>query len=168
MPVFLKDLDVTARVAGLNSALIVPCNMCPAVTVAVREEQPFLQPFRSILTSAPYERYIRALQSRLAEQNVTTEVFRSSIYHQWFLCMWTAGQRKKLENFAKGYEAVIVLGCDSAAETVRGAVSSIDCRVIEGMGVAGLLNAKMSLRWPGYIFFEDCRITPISQLQEGE
>jgi hypothetical protein len=43
MPIHFNDLDVASEVAGLSSALIVPCNMCPAVTVAVREEKPFHQ-----------------------------------------------------------------------------------------------------------------------------
>jgi len=34
MPIHFNDLDVVSEVAGLSSALIVPCNMCPAVTVA--------------------------------------------------------------------------------------------------------------------------------------
>ena len=43
MPIHFNDLDVVSEVAGLNSVLIVPCNMCPAVTVAVREKKPFMQ-----------------------------------------------------------------------------------------------------------------------------
>ena len=43
-------LDVISETAGLNSALIVPCNMCPAVTVAVRERKPFIQ-LKSLLIS---------------------------------------------------------------------------------------------------------------------
>ncbi len=30
MPIHFNDLDVVSEVAGLSSALIVPCNMCPA------------------------------------------------------------------------------------------------------------------------------------------
>jgi hypothetical protein len=75
MPLHFNDLDVVSEVAGLRSALIVPCNMCPAITVAVREKQPFMQFFRSFLRSAPFEQYIRVLQSRLREEGVTTEVF---------------------------------------------------------------------------------------------
>jgi hypothetical protein len=47
MPIHFNDLDVASEVAGLSSALIVPCNMCPAVTVAVREEKPFVGSFRT-------------------------------------------------------------------------------------------------------------------------
>ncbi|MHC4264554.1 MAG: hypothetical protein ACYSUK_01320 [Planctomycetota bacterium] len=163
MPIHLNDLDVISEAAGLSSALIVPCNMCPAATVAVRKNKPFMQLFRSLLKSIPFEEYIRGLQSRLSEKGVNTKVFRSNLYHQWFLCMWTSRQRKKLKKYAQQYEAVIVLGCDSATETVRDVVKSTDCKVIEGMEVAGVMNARLSFRFPCNVCFEDCKIVPLSQ-----
>jgi hypothetical protein len=163
MPIHFNDLDVVSEVTGLDSVLIVPCNMCPAVTVAVREEKPFIQFFRSFLKSVPFEQYMGTLQSRLREKGVNTKVFKSYIPHQWFLCMWTSGRRKKLEKYVKQYEAVIVLGCDSATETVRDSVKSTDCKVIEGMEVAGIMNAKLRFHLPCNVSFEDCKITPISQ-----
>jgi len=163
MPIHLKDLDVVSEAAGLSSALIVPCNLCPAVTVAVNQKQPFMRLFRSVLKSAPFEQYIRDLQSRLSEKGVKTKVFRSPLYHQWFLCMWTWGRRKKLQKQAEQHDAVIVLGCDTANETVRDAVESTGTRVIEGMQVAGLMNAKLSIQMPGNVTFTDCKIIPISQ-----
>jgi hypothetical protein len=168
MPIHLQDLDVVAQAEGVSSALIVPCNLCPAVTVAVNQKQPFMKLFRSVLKSAPFEQYIEDLQSRLGENGVRTKVFRSPIYHQWFLCMWTGGRRKKLENAAKDHDAVIVLGCDTANETVRDAVKSTGARVIEGMQVAGLMNAKLSIQLPGNIAFKDCKIIPISGQQKNE
>ena len=163
MPIHLNDLDVVPEVAGLSSALIVPCNMCPAVTVAVRENKPFIQFFRSFFKSAPFEQYIRALQTRLSEKGVKTKVFKNNLYHHWFLCMWSSGRRKKLQKYAKQYEAVIVLGCESATETVHELVESIDCKVIQGMEVAGFMNAKPKFHLPCNISFEGCKIIPISQ-----
>jgi hypothetical protein len=168
MPIYLNDLDVVSKVAGLSSALIVPCNMCPAVTVSVKEKKPFIQFFRSFLKSVSFEQHIRNLQSQLKEKGVTTKVFKNPIPHQWFLCMWTLGRRRKLEKIAKKYEAVIVLGCDSANETVRESVNSADCKVIEGMGVAGIMNAKMSFHFLFNVSFEDCKISPISQQRREE
>jgi hypothetical protein len=81
MPIHFNDLDVVSAAAELQSALIVPCNMCPAATVAVREKKPFMQFFRSFLKSLPFEQYIGKLQSRLREQGVDTKVFRSNLYH---------------------------------------------------------------------------------------
>ena len=168
MPIHFNDLDVVSEVAGLKSALIVPCYMCPAVTVSVREKKPFIQFFRSFLKSAPFEQYIRSLQSRLSENGVKTKVFKSNLYHQWFLCMWTSGRRKKLKKYSKQYEAVIVLGCESATETVRDSVKSTDCKVFEGMEVAGIMNAKPRFRLPCNVSFEDCKIIPISQQKKEE
>ena len=162
MPIHFKDLDVVSETAGLRSALIVPCNMCPAVTVSNREKKPFMQLLRSLLKSLPFEQYLKKLQSRLREQGIKTEIFRSNLYHQWFMCMWTSAQRRKLQKAAGKYEAVIVLGCESATETVRDSVKSPGCKVIEGMKVSGIMNATLRLNLPFNISFEDCRIVPIS------
>lgn len=168
MPIHLDDRNVTVELAGSQSVLIVPCNMCPAVTVAVREGKPFLQLFKSFLRSAPFERHIEALQSRLEEQGVSTSVFRSDVPHQWFMCMWTAGRRKKLQAQAKQHDAVMVLGCGSATETVRGAVRSTDCKVIEGMEAAGIMNARLRFDLPANLSFEDCSVLPLSPRQKAE
>jgi hypothetical protein len=168
MPIHLNGLDVVSEVAGMSSALIVPCNMCPAVTVAVDEKRPFMQLFRSLLKSPPWEQHLKALQSRLREKGVKADVFKSNLYHQWFVCMWTSGRRKKLQKAAEKYDAVISLGCDTANETVRDAVKPNGCKVIEGMEVTGLMNAKMSLSVKGDISFKDCKIIPISQSKKSE
>lgn len=163
MPIHLEDLDVVSQAEGASSALIVPCNMCPAVTVAADTKQPFLRLFRSLLRSAPFERHIDELQSRLEEKGVATRVFKSPLYYQWFLCMWTRGRRRKLRKEAEKHDVVVVLGCDTANETVREAVEPTGARVIEGMRVTGFMNAKMTLDLAGNVSFEDCRIIPISQ-----
>jgi hypothetical protein len=162
MPIHFHDKDVTSDVEGLNSALIVPCNLCPAVTVAVRENRPFLRLFRSLAKSAPFEEYLEGLQSQLTKKGVTTKVFRSNLHHQWFLCMWTSRRRKKLKKIAKNYDAVIVLGCDSATETVRKAVESADVRVIEGMKTAGIMNGELTFQLPGTVHFGNCTVVPFS------
>jgi hypothetical protein len=167
MPIYLRDLDVLPETAGLNSALIVPCNMCPAVTVAVREQKPFIKLFSNFLKSVPFEEHVKALQSKLRDQGVATKVFKSPLYHQWFLCMWTSGRRKKLQKYAQQYDAVIVLGCDSAVATVRDLLESTDCKVIRGMEIAGIMNAKPSFKLPCTISFEDAKVVPISDSGES-
>ena len=168
MPIHFNDLNVVSEVTGLSSALIVPCYMCPAVTVAVREKKPFIQLFRNFLKSAPFEQYIKTLQSQLEEHGVKTKVFRSIPSHEWFMCMWTSRKRKKLQKCAEQYDAVIVLGCDSATETVRDVVKSTDCKVIEGMEVTGIMNAQIRFHLPGNVSFENCKTVPISQQKRKE
>ena len=168
MPLHFEDLDVSSEVAGMSSVLIVPCNMCPAVTVAARENKPFLRLFRNFLRSDPFERHIRVLRSRLTEQGVQTRVFNSRLPHQWFLCMATSARREKLRKEARRHDAAIVLGCETATETVREAVDPIGCKVIEGMETVGFMNAKMKFQLPGNVSFEDCRVVPMSQRKKEE
>ena len=161
MPLHFEDLDVLSEVQGLRSVLIVPCRMCPAVTIAVRENQPFMKIWKSLLESQPFERYLEALQARLKDMAVESKVFRCRLPYQWFMCMWTEGTRKKLSKEARGHDAVIVLGCNSATVTVRDTVESTGCRVIEGMEASGIMNARLSFTFPGNITFRDCKYTPM-------
>ena len=162
MPLHLEDRDVLAEAEGLGSVLIVPCCMCPAVTAAVDEGEPFLRLFRHGLKSAPFERRIDRLRSRLDERGVRTGVFGSPLPHQWFLCMCPAGRREKLRRRAAGFDAAVVLGCETAVETVRESVGPTGCRVIEGMTATGYMNAKLRVRLPCDVSFDDCKFVPRS------
>lgn len=68
-----------------------------------------------------------------------------------------------MQKRAEQYDAVIVLGCDSATETVRDMVKSTDCKVIEGMKVAGIMNARIKFKLPGNVSFDNCKTVPISR-----
>ena len=163
MPIHLNDMDVVTETEGVHSALIIPCYMCPAVTVATREKKTFIQFMSHLLKSPPFEKYIKSLQSALSERRIETKVFESRFVHHWFLCMWPSNRRRKLMREINNYDAAIVLGCDSATETVRELVEENDCKVIQGMEVVGFMNAKMKFSLPCNISFEDCRIVPISR-----
>jgi len=163
MPLHLEDLDIMQEVEGLSSVLIVPCNMCAAVTVAMNENKPFLRLFRNFLKSVPFDQYIKKLQSRLRAKGVQSTLFKCTLPHQWFLCMSTRGRKRKLAEQVKKYEAAIVLGCDSAVETVRNAAISTNCKVIPGMKIGGIANATLQFSLPNTISFQDSKIVSISQ-----
>jgi len=161
MPIHFNDLDITSEVEGLNSALFVACNMCAGASLAVKENKPFIQFFRSFLKSPPLERHIRRLQFQLSQKGMKTKWLRGGVIQQFFLCLWTSRQRYKLQKCAKKYEAVIVLGCDSAIKTVRDSVKGTDCKVIKGMEVAGIMNVKPRFHLPCNISFEESKIIPV-------
>lgn len=161
MPMHMEDKDVVSQLDGIGSALIVPCRMCPAVTIAERMKMPFMQFFRSLLKSQPFEQYLKKLQERLKEQGIMSDIFGCTLYHQWFMCMWTWGIRRKLAKTARKYEAVIVMGCNSATETVRDAVEPVGCRIVEAMVPVGIMNAKLRFQFPGNITFEGGKIAPL-------
>lgn len=157
MPIHLDDLDVVSEVEGLGSALIVACNMCAGASLAEREDKPFMQFFRSLLKSPPLERHIARLESRLRQKGVNAKKFKAGVIQQFFLCLWTSRQRRKLRESANEYEAVVVLGCDSAIQTVRDSVDGTDCRVVPGMAVAGVMNTRPRFHWPCNISFTSSR-----------
>jgi hypothetical protein len=161
MPIHLNEIDFVSEVEGLDSALIVACNMCAGASLAMKENKPFIQFFRSLLKSPPLEKYIERLKSQLSEKGVKTKWFRGGIIQQFFLCLWTLRQRSKFHNCAKKYEAVIVLGCDSAIETVRNSVKGTDCNVVKGMQVAGIMNTKPKFHLPGNISFQESQVIPM-------
>ena len=161
MPMHMEDLDVVSQLDGVSSALIVPCRMCPAVSVADRTGRPFMQFFRSLFKSPPLEEYLRSLQDRLKQHGIESNVFGCTIYHQWFMCMWTEGIRKKLSRKAGQYDAVIVLGCSSATVTVVDVVEPLGCRVVEGMIPVGIMNGKMRLKFPFALTVADSKVVPL-------
>ena len=168
MPLHFEDLDVVSEARGSHSALIVPCNICPAATVADRENKPFLRIFTIFLKSAPFEKYISTLQDRLLDQGVRSKVFKNRLPHQWFLCMWTAARQRKLQKHARRYDTIIVLGCESATRTVRDSIGPTNCKLIEGMETTGIINSKLSMRLPCDICFKDSKVIPFSPTKKKD
>jgi hypothetical protein len=161
MPAHLEDRNIMPEVEGLNSALIVACNMCAGASFAMKENKPFLQLFRSLLKSPPLERHVNKLQSQLNKKGLKTKWFRVGILQQFFLCLWTPRQCTKFHESAKEYEAAIVYGCDSAFKTIRDSVQGTGCKVIEGSEFGGIMNTKTRFHFPCNISFEESRIVPV-------
>lgn len=158
MPFHLNDRDFSADLAGIRSVLIVPCRFCPAASLAVREDRPYIRLFRNFLRTPSYESYIQDLKSRLEGEGIRTDVFDSRLPHQFVVCMWTSGRRKDLARQAARYDAVIVLGCDAAAEAVRSCVPP-RCQVVPGMEVDGIMTVIPSFQWPFNISLEASSLT---------
>jgi hypothetical protein len=163
MPFRLEDRDISSDIRGVLSALIVPCRFCPAASLAVREGKPYIELFRKFLRTPSYEAYIQRLKSRLETAGIRTAVFDSKLPHQFVVCMWTAARRKDLARQAAEYDAVIVLGCDGAIETIRSSLQSHDCRIIPGMEVEGLMDVIPIVRFPFNVSLELGRVTRVLQ-----
>jgi hypothetical protein len=164
MPFYLKEVDVVPEVAKFQSVLIVPCRLCPAVSLAVRKNRPFIQFSRNPLRTECYEDHIANLQSRLEDEGVQTEVFRSSILN-YAHCMWTPRKREKLLKRISEFDAVVVLGCEAAYESVCDLIKSIDCQVFNGMESEGLLNVIPKINWPFNISLELSGVTETTMRQ---
>ena len=161
MPIYLKEVDVVAEVAKFKSVLIVLCRFCPAASLAVRNDKPYLEIFRRLLKTEPYEALVDNMQSRLKKEGLKTNVFKGNLLN-YLICLWTSGWRKKLIKRASQFEAVVVMGCESAYESIEEILKSTDCQVFQGMESEGVLNAIPQVHLPFNISFEKFKVTPMS------
>lgn len=162
MPFYLKEVDVVRELAEFQSVLIVPCRFCPAASLAVRNNQPFIKLSHGHLKTECYEDFIRKMQSRLEKEGVRTAVFRSSIF-SYAHCMWTSGKRTKLLKRASEYDAVAVLGCEGAYDSVCDIIKSTNCQVFHGMESEGVLSLTTKLDWPLTISLELAGLTEMGR-----
>jgi hypothetical protein len=160
MPIYLKDVDVVPEVAKFQSALIVLCRFCPAVSLAVRNDKPFIEFFRRLLKTEPYEELIDNMQSRLKKEGLKIGVFKGNLLN-YMICLWTSGGRKKLIKHASQFEAVVVMGCESAYESVQEILKSTNCQVFQGMESEGVLNAIPKVHLPFNLSLEKFKVTPM-------
>ena len=163
MPFYLKESDVSSRLAGLQSVLIVPCRFCPAASLSVRENEPYIELFRRFLRTGAYESFIQTLTRRLEDRGIKTAVFDSRLLHQFVACMWTSRRREELAKRAAQFDGVLVLGCDAMVETVNSALESADCRVIQGMEIEGLMNVLPTVSFPLRLSLELQSVTDVAR-----
>jgi len=161
MPVYLQDIHDFRRLEQFASVLIVPCRFCPAAGLALRNNAPYFEFFRHLLKTDAYERYIETMKSALGKKGVKVDVFRSRVPHQFVVCMWTSRRRKQLMNHAKNYDALVVLGCEAAVQTILDSVDSASFQVVQGMRTEGIMSILPRFKWPDRIMLQLNSITPL-------
>jgi len=168
MPIYLKAVDVVPEVVKFKSALIVVCRFCPAASLAVRNNKPYLEIFRRLLKTEPYEELIKDIQTRLEKEGLKIGVFKGNLIN-YLICLWTSGGRKKFIKYASQFEAVVVMGCESAYESVKELLKSTECQVFPGMESEGVLNAIPKIHLPFNLSLERFNVTPmIYQRKQSE
>ena len=161
MPVYLKDIVEFPELETFKSALIIPCRFCPEASMAVRTNRPYFEFLRRFLKTASYEELIETIKSNLEKKGIIADVFKSRWLHQFVICMWTKSRRKKLLKRAEQYDALVVLGCEAAVDTVHDAVKSTPCKVFQGMRSEGIMSIQPLFHMPGNISLELNNVTPL-------
>jgi hypothetical protein len=147
MPMHLEPRDISGDLENFRSVLIVSCPVCPPMCLAMQQKSPFIELFKRGLKTGAFENYIKAIREPLERRGVRTGVY--SVYTPSpMMCLWLKSQHNRLLKRARNYEAVLVLGCDSAVHTVREALKDTDCQVIQGMRMIGVTNATVKVRFP--------------------
>lgn len=165
MPINLQPIDIFDSLSEVHSVLIVYCPICPQISLAMQTESPWLELFKTGFTTAALEDRIREIRKPLETRGVRTDVFTMRLPIP-MMCLWTEGQRRRLQDRAEGYEAVVVLGCDSAAYTAQQVLKNTDCQVILGMRMMGITNATVTHTFPLKFDLVNTSRVPIGQVGE--
>ena len=160
MPFYLDAPDVIPEIVNFKSVLIVPCRFCPAASMAVRSNEPYIEFPRRFLKTASYERQLAEMKDSFEKRGIKTGVFKSHFLHQFVLCMWTAKRRKALLKRARNYEAVVVMGCEAAVATIRGTLESTACHVISGLRSEGIMSIQPRFALPCNVRLDLESVTP--------
>lgn len=142
MPILLQPTNVTAQLEQFGLVVIVSCPVCPAVSMAIARSEPLFDFFKHGFKTEALEDHIKSIQTDLERRGVRTAAFAMRLPHP-LMCLWTARQRDRLLKRAISFEAVLVLGCHSAAMTAEDALRDADCKVFLGMREVGLTNATL-------------------------
>ena len=92
--------------------------------MAVRTNRPYFEFLRKFLKTSSFEELIDTIKSNLEKKAVKTDVFKSYWPHQFVVCMWTKRRRRKLLKRSTKYDALVVLGCEAAVDTIHDAVKT--------------------------------------------
>ena len=147
MPVHLEPLDVSSDLENFRSVLIVSCPVCPPMCLAMQQNSPFIEFFKRGLKTGAFEDYIQSIRKPLEQRGVRTGAYSIHVPTP-MMCLWTEWQRGRFLKRASDYEAVLVLGCDSATHAVQEVLKNTDCQVIQGMQMIGTTNATLKVRFP--------------------
>ena len=147
MPFHLESLDLSDELQGYKSVLIVTCPVCPPVSLASDTKTPFMEFFKHGIKTPAYEAHLAEIRESLEQDGVRTGVFTSYLPCA-AACLWTGGQRKRLLKRAAGYDAALVMGCESARYTVADTLKDTNCDVFLAMELVGITNATLKFGLP--------------------
>jgi hypothetical protein len=140
MPIFLQPKNNASSLYGFKSVLIVTCPVCPAVSLAIQQKKPYMELLRHFLATGALREQVAGLKADLEQRGIRTGTFTSYLPLP-LMCLWSAGQRRRLLRKARGYQAIAILGCDAATVNARDALVSLGCEIVQMMQVAGIVTA---------------------------
>jgi hypothetical protein len=130
-----------------ESVLFVICEVCPKMCMSVKQNRPYVSLSRLFGKKDFFDEYIAGLQKNFADQEVQTGVFRNQKLNS-MMCLWPQKQRDMLSEYSKKFQAIAVIGCQSAVFTVKDSMKSRDIKIYPMMHVEGIANFKSRMEFP--------------------
>jgi hypothetical protein len=146
MPIALKLLHPGNRFDAYRSVLVAPCGVCPGMCLAAESGRPYIDLLRGAKQDC-FTEWVGGIRAALGSRGISTAVFRAPAWTP-MMCLWPAGVRERLSRESGKFDAVAVIGCESAAATVTGAVDLPAEAVVQLAETRGIANFKMEFYPP--------------------
>ena len=161
MPLLLEPVDVVDQLGEAQSVLVASCPICPAFSLAMNEAAPLVDFDRGLPRLMALKDHVAGLCDALESRGMRTDTF--TIYAPLpMMCLWTEGQRNRLVKHARSFDALLIMGCDSAAYTAAQALEGSRCRVIQAMRLIGITNARVGYKAPMKLVLEQTARVPVN------
>ena len=162
MPLHLESIDLSEKLQGYDSVLIVSCPICPPASLAADTDSPFVELFKHGIKTPAYQDHLNEIRKPLERLGINTGVFTSYLPSPT-ACVWTRGQRRRLRKRAQNYDAALVMGCESLRYLVEEELRDTNCDVILGMQLIGITNATLRFGFPFTVRLENFVRVPANE-----
>jgi len=144
MPLALSPVPIARQFDGCRSVMFVACNICPRMHFAWENHEPLFSAAMLLGKEDSFQRYLQGLQRDAQGRGQRSALFRTS--STTAACLWSTALAKKFRRAGAGYEAIGVIGCESAVKTV--AQIFPDKRIVQLVRVEGIANFTLRTGWP--------------------
>jgi hypothetical protein len=153
MPLYMEPIPIDPSMYLSESVLFVICEVCPKMCMSVKQSRPYFS-LRGLFGEKDFfDEYINNIRNSFADKGLRTGIFRNKKFNS-MMCLWPQKQRDLLSEFSKNFQAIAVIGCQSAVFTVKDSVKSRNIKIYPMMRVEGIANFKSIMEFPALFKLE--------------
>jgi hypothetical protein len=121
--------------------------------MSVKQSRPYFSISRLFGKKDFFDEHINNIRNSFADQGLRTGIFRNQKLNS-MMCLWPQKQRDLLSEYSKKFQAIAVIGCQSAVFTVKDSVKSRNIKIYPMMRAVGIANFKSKLEFPALFRLE--------------
>ena len=91
--------------------------------------------------------FIAGMRDMLEREKIRTDYYKTPFLNA-MLCLWPEKLRKQLSRYSSDFDAIAVVGCQSAVYTVSDALSPSTMKIVPLMEERGVANFKTRIHFP--------------------
>jgi hypothetical protein len=153
MPLYMEPAPVDSSIYLSESVLFVVCEVCPKMCMSVKQSRPYFSASRLFGKGDFFDEYIAGLRKNFELKGLRTSVFKNKKLNS-MMCLWPQKQRDVLLEYSKKFQAIAVIGCQSAVFTVKDSLKSRNIKIYPMMRAEGIANFKTKMGFPALFKLE--------------